>query len=501
MQINKPARLYALVVAGILLLTAVVTGVLILVQDDDSVAVTGGGEFWGEVTISTFKNFHRLDGLDILIYNQETQQLLGTYTFDLSHLLQATETIRVYTESGSDLLPYPKPPLPKIFHSLGIGAIDVSIMGGAFSFPTLLTPSGESDWGELTDFFPMEIELLQWQLDSLHDMPFLTFIVNWFPECEDGTPLFGGFFGSSMELRFPPEGLVFDGNGQLTSLEWHNEIEHSWSLLFERPFEASVRFYNHVLGGIGNQAAFLGEVSVETKQYTSDVIFDIPSTWIPELPDQNHTFLGWTWVHNGIVNTNPSAITHFVELDVGLEGILPPQVLYPIFERTHYPLSWDLGGGEIIGSLPQNVNVGQQITPPPDPTRQGYNFRFWSLVGAPDIPFDFSQNITSDMTFVAQWERIPDPVKPGVSFVQVRFVLRCSTNNINLGNQGMFVRQNLSYIFDLQTLPNGHLVSEALSGTGLTLVGWATEEGGTLVYTIDEAIQVTESKTLFAVYQ
>ncbi len=64
---------------------------------------------------------------------------------------------------------------------------------------------------------------------------------------------------------------------------------------------------------------------------------------------------------------------------------------------------------EIEGQEPivQSVATGGLITPPTDPTKEGYIFQGWALEGTSDI-VDFSTlTVTQNMTFVAIWEEEP----------------------------------------------------------------------------------------------
>ena len=230
---------------------------------------------------------------------------------------------------------------------------------------------------------------------------------------------------------------------------------------------------------------FIANVSVTALPNTEQT-FTLPDAQLPTPPADHH----WT--------------NYSITRNIGNGGTLARQDVQ--LERYLRAITWDpnggiwttdppagISGGAINTSINRTSSEGQGLTPadtrPGTLTRDGYTFIGWSPSGA--VP-------ASNQTRVAQWERIP--VNPPVGLSHVRFILRSSTHGISLGDQGMSVRRNLTYIFDLETLPNGHLVTQALSGTGLTLLGWATQENGPLVYSLDDLILVLESRTLWAVY-
>ena len=71
---------------------------------------------------------------------------------------------------------------------------------------------------------------------------------------------------------------------------------------------------------------------------------------------------------------------------------------------TTYVVTFDSNGGSIVES--QNVNSGNKINKPNDPTRDGYKFLGWYNG---DVLFDFETIINSNITLTAKWEEIiPD---------------------------------------------------------------------------------------------
>ena len=52
-----------------------------------------------------------------------------------------------------------------------------------------------------------------------------------------------------------------------------------------------------------------------------------------------------------------------------------------------------------------NVESGQVVEVPDEPTKDGYKFSHWSLN---DEEYDFTSAITGDVTLVAEWEKLAD---------------------------------------------------------------------------------------------
>lgn len=83
--------------------------------------------------------------------------------------------------------------------------------------------------------------------------------------------------------------------------------------------------------------------------------------------------------------------------------------------QAFYLVKFELGYG---ASFPEGVetsvqvDVGQQITKPADPTRQGYQFNGW--VDEDGTPWQFETVVTEDMTLCASWERTPGAELPSV---------------------------------------------------------------------------------------
>ena len=117
---------------------------------------------------------------------------------------------------------------------------------------------------------------------------------------------------------------------------------------------------------------------------------------------EGYTFTGWTITKGDkddktrLDGTTLSWGTHDVTIQAG-------------WEINHYAITYDPNGGTLNGSTEPSVEThsyGEKITISPAPTREGYKFLYWK--GSEYQPGD-SYTVTEDHTFVAQWEKNPDP--------------------------------------------------------------------------------------------
>lgn len=68
-------------------------------------------------------------------------------------------------------------------------------------------------------------------------------------------------------------------------------------------------------------------------------------------------------------------------------------------QKEYFTVEFDSQGGSLVSS--QSIESGKSAQKPMNPTKSGYTFKYWSLGGA---QFDFSSQITSNITLVAVWE-------------------------------------------------------------------------------------------------
>ena len=98
---------------------------------------------------------------------------------------------------------------------------------------------------------------------------------------------------------------------------------------------------------------------------------------------------------------------------VGEIGKMNP-MLTGIDQKNFYcahTVSFDCGNQaeETSKVEPKVVQYEGTVTPPPDPTAEGYRFEGWYTQENGGVPFDFSQPITEDVTVYAHWSEVkPD---------------------------------------------------------------------------------------------
>jgi uncharacterized repeat protein (TIGR02543 family) len=71
-----------------------------------------------------------------------------------------------------------------------------------------------------------------------------------------------------------------------------------------------------------------------------------------------------------------------------------------------YTVTFDYADSTTSHTDTKKVNAGVAVTQPTDPTRTGYTFGGWTLndaSGVTDNPYNFSSQVTSDITLTAKW--------------------------------------------------------------------------------------------------
>ena len=102
-------------------------------------------------------------------------------------------------------------------------------------------------------------------------------------------------------------------------------------------------------------------------------------------------------------------------LDSSIEVVIPDTFeihykngqKYP--EEKKYTVTFNTDGGSEITS--KEINEGEKVTKPADPTKEGYKFVKWQLNGE---DYDFEKIVTGDIELKAVWERVT--VKYTVTF-------------------------------------------------------------------------------------
>lgn len=95
------------------------------------------------------------------------------------------------------------------------------------------------------------------------------------------------------------------------------------------------------------------------------------------------------------------------ETDTVLETQTEPLTLYAKWELIHYPITYELDGGENAAGNPASYTIENERITLKAPTRKGYIFQGWLSAGedildaAPSIP----HGSTGEKTFTAQWKK------------------------------------------------------------------------------------------------
>ncbi len=117
-----------------------------------------------------------------------------------------------------------------------------------------------------------------------------------------------------------------------------------------------------------------------------------------------------------------------------------------------YTIIFDSDGGSSVNS--QSVKEGTDMIEPTDPIRDGYEFLFWANnIGE---EYDFSLDITNDITLTAQWVRVYE-----VSF--------SSLNGLNL--QDTTVREGSNAIEPPDPIRNGYVFEHWSTNTNINEIG------------------------------
>jgi uncharacterized repeat protein (TIGR02543 family) len=108
-----------------------------------------------------------------------------------------------------------------------------------------------------------------------------------------------------------------------------------------------------------------------------------------------YTFAGWATTATGAVAyTNGQSVK-----DLASAG--ETVTLYAIWTLNQYTVTFNSNGGTPVPS--QTKNHGEQVTPPADPTRDGYTFEGWYSDSALTSVYNFSTPVTDNITLYAKW--------------------------------------------------------------------------------------------------
>ena len=101
-------------------------------------------------------------------------------------------------------------------------------------------------------------------------------------------------------------------------------------------------------------------------------------------------FKGWT------LNGSAYDFNTAVNGNITLVATWEQQQVQP----TVYTVTFDSNGGSAVTA--QSIEAGQKATKPADPTKDGYDFKGWTLNGS---AYDFNTAVNGNITLVATWEQ------------------------------------------------------------------------------------------------
>lgn len=151
---------------------------------------------------------------------------------------------------------------------------------------------------------------------------------------------------------------------------------------------------------------------------------------------EGYTFMGWQYEDSdwNFLNTVASNMTLTAQ--------------WKRNEVKKYTVAFDTADGTSID--PQTIRDGGKVSKPDDPTREGYEFKGWTLNG---VDYDFTAPITTDIILTATWQKNETP-KP------VFYTVKFDTGN---GSK-----------IDLQTIQQGGKVKKPADPTlnSYKFIGW-----------------------------
>ena len=116
---------------------------------------------------------------------------------------------------------------------------------------------------------------------------------------------------------------------------------------------------------------------------------------ISHLGTQTHDDVNYQVVDGDLIEVHNVDLTYFSEATT----VIYTSVNVTTTPATTYTVTFNTDGGSTIPN--QTVAEGSKVTRPADPTKDGYEFMFWSS----DTGIDINDEITSNVTFTALWTR------------------------------------------------------------------------------------------------
>ena len=192
------------------------------------------------------------------------------------------------------------------------------------------------------------------------------------------------------------DGYVFKGwqevDGKLYQPD--DDFHVTGDTTFVAQWEAVVGLTYDPQGG-----TYEGSTDPTTVQHeaTAEVVIGDAPTW-----DKYHEFVEWNTAADGSGDAYQPGTSAVFKEDT---------TLYAVWKDVaYYILTFDPAGGEFRGSTsPTSIEYkgGTTTAIPEAPTREGYKFLYWK--GSEYQPGD-EYVVVEDHTFVAQWEKIEEPV-------------------------------------------------------------------------------------------
>ena len=90
------------------------------------------------------------------------------------------------------------------------------------------------------------------------------------------------------------------------------------------------------------------------------------------------------------------------QIELTTDTIIEDDYVVYAFWLKECIVTFDTDGGSLIESI--SMGEGSILNQPPDPTREGFKFLYWTLQGQ---KYTFGQPITESITLKANWEKLP----------------------------------------------------------------------------------------------
>ncbi|MCQ4086847.1 InlB B-repeat-containing protein [Saccharibacillus sp. JS10] len=174
-----------------------------------------------------------------------------------------------------------------------------------------------------------------------------------------------------------------------TFINWYEDADYTQIFDFQKIIENSTTIYaGWKINGYTAVFDSNGGSEVNSQPLNFGSLLTEPQAPVRD----GHTFIGWF--------TDPN-FEHPVDwTTLKIKGDM---TLYANWERHQHTVTFDTYGGSAIDD--QTILYGDTLTAPTSPTSdtEGYVFAGWFSDPNRELPFDFSQAITEDLTVYAKW--------------------------------------------------------------------------------------------------